>query len=59
MTRGLVGAVALAACAWSSALAASTSGLKAIDPAAFQSTIEELAKELERPMFLLVSAGKP
>src|SRR3954447_1179813 len=49
MIKGVMGAVVFAACASSSAMGAPRAGLKPIDPAALQSTIEGLAKELMLP----------
>ena len=49
MMKYMMGALLFAACASGSAMGASTPGLKPIDPAALQSTIEGLAKELMLP----------
>lgn len=54
MIRKLVAAALVAAFASSPAMAASTPGLKPIDPAAFQATIEGLAKELMLPGALIL-----
>jgi D-alanyl-D-alanine carboxypeptidase len=49
MITRIVGAAVVAACAWGSAMGADVAGLKPIDPAAFQASIEGLAKDLMLP----------
>ncbi len=49
MITRIVGAAVVAACAWGSAMGADAAGLKPIDPAAFQASIEGLAKDLMLP----------
>jgi D-alanyl-D-alanine carboxypeptidase len=49
MIRRIAGAAIVAAFASGTAMAAETPGLKPIDPAAFQATVEDLAKELMLP----------